>query len=76
MHITSLFTTHRELGVREAWIGQRIRAASYAGDLSRHDARRALDQLNAIRQNEAGLRRDDGRLRTTTRPCCRLALTG
>ena len=53
---------HRELRVREAWMEQRIRASTRNGDISRRDGRRALTQLNGVRQREADLRNDGGSL--------------
>jgi hypothetical protein len=56
------YPAHRELRVREAWMEQRIRTSTRNGDVSRRDGRRALMQLNGVRQREADLRDDGGRL--------------
>jgi hypothetical protein len=45
---------------RESWLEQRIRNGMNDGSLSNNEARRALGELNKIRNKEAAFRRPDG----------------
>jgi hypothetical protein len=53
---------HHDVRAREAWMEQRIRTAASNGDLSHHDARRALSKLSSIRQQDANMRDGSDRL--------------
>ena len=53
---------HRDIDSREAWLERRINPAAGDGTLSHRSARHAMASLNRIRQREAGLRDDAGRL--------------
>ena len=52
----------RDTTAREAWLDARIRAAYSAGTLDRRTAFRDLRVLNVIRQDDARMRRYNGRL--------------
>ena len=50
----------RDVDSRAQWLEQRIRSASANGGLSQYDASNDMHELNSIRRQEAGMRRDDG----------------
>jgi hypothetical protein len=52
----------RDIATRESWLEQKINSGQSDGTLSRREARRAMYDLNSLRQREAQMRHRHGEL--------------